>query len=277
LHSELKVIIASQQIDIGAIDPFVKAHGVSENDNNLIDQVRILLTDISIDFNCAIDLVHHTRKGTSVPGDADSSRGASSMIGAGRLMRTVIGMTRSRPKTFGITEDESRTLVRVDDSKVNLTPRSHKAMWFRMVGVSIGNASATYLNGDTVHTVECWVPADAFAKLNSATINCILNRIGVGPYENGKYSPSANARDRAAWPLVQEFCPNLTDKQSKEIIKTWIKNGVLFAKEHEDPKNRHKHAGLFVGKRPADTGRVDQKLRQSSFPTSAELAQNLRW
>jgi hypothetical protein len=52
--------------------------------------------------------------------------------------------------------------------------------------------------------------------------------------------------------VVNEFCPNLTERQAKNIIKTWIKNEMLVTRDYEDPKDRHPHPSLFVAKRPGN-------------------------
>jgi hypothetical protein len=253
LHSELRKIISELKIDIVAIDPFVKSHGVEENDNNAIDQVCIMLAELADEFDCAVDLVHHARKGAATPGDADRSRGASSMVWAGRLMRTVTGMTADEAELFGVADKDRGALVRVDDAKVNITPRSAEAMWFKLVGVALGNATTLYPHGDNVQTVVRWFPSDAFAKLTTTTINRILDKIEAGPYEGGRYSPAPNAKDRAAWPVIQEFCPDLGEKQAKHVIAKWLKTSVLVKRDHPDPKSRREQVSLFVGKRPGDT------------------------
>jgi hypothetical protein len=253
LNQELRKTVEELNIDIVGIDPFVKAHGVEENDNNAIDEVCIMLADIGAEFDCAIDIVSHARKGTATPGDADRDRGASSKKDAGRLIRTVTGMTTDEAELFGVAAADRLLLLRVDDAKVNLTVRAPDTMWFKMVGVPLGNGTERYPNGDNIQTVERWTPTDAFAKLNVTAIEHILNRMEAGPYEGGRYSPAANATDRAAWPLVQQICPDLNAKQAKHVINTWIKNGILVKREHEDPKDRHTHPSLFVGKRPGNT------------------------
>src|SRR5689334_1555526 len=83
LHIQLEKIIPKLMIDVVSIDPFIKAHGVEENDNNAIDEVCIQLLELADRFNCAVDLISHTRKGTVTPGDAESDRGASSKKDAG--------------------------------------------------------------------------------------------------------------------------------------------------------------------------------------------------
>ena len=154
LYHELIKIITELNIDLIAIDPFVKCHGVEENDNNAIDQVCIMLATIADEHDCAVDLVSHSRKGGATPGDAERERGASSKKDAGRLMRTAIGMTDQEGELFKVPATERNSLVRVDDAKINLAPRSAEAMWFKIIGVPLGNGNPGYPNGDNVPTVE---------------------------------------------------------------------------------------------------------------------------
>jgi hypothetical protein len=253
LDQELREIVKKLSIDLVGIDPFGKAHGVEENDNNAIDQVCIMLADIADEFDCAVDIASHARKGTAIPGDAGRDRGASAKKDAGRLMRTATGMTTDEAELFGVTAADRPLLVRVDDAKVNLTAPATDTMWFKLIGVPLGNRTELYPNGDNVQTVERWIPPDAFAKLNMLATDHILNRIEAGPYEGGRYSSAANAKERAAWPVVQQICPDFNDKQAKRVINTWVKNGVLVKRDHKDPKDSHDHPSLFVGKRPGNT------------------------
>jgi AAA domain len=253
LYDELRRIVAELKIDLVSIDPFIKAAGVDENDNNLIDRVCTMLAEISDEFDCAIDINSHARKGDATPGDAERDRGASAKKDAGRLMRTITPMSTDEAELFGVSPKDQPAFIRVDDAKVNITQRSTEAMWFRLVGVPLGNASEMYPSGDNVQAAERWYPPDAFAKLDQATIDRILNQIEAGPYDGGRYSPSPNATDRAAWPVVLQHCSDMADKQAKHIVKTWLRTGVLLKKDHEDPRDRHTHVSLFVGKRPGNT------------------------
>ena len=252
LYFELREKIDKLEIDIVGIDPFVKAHGVEENDNNLIDRVCIMLAELADQFNCAIDIVSHARKGAATPGDADRDRGASSKRDAGRLMRTVTAISAAEAEVWGVPSEFQRALVRVDDAKVNITPQSTSAMWFKLVGVPLGNRTTLYPNGDNVHTVERWFPPDIWAEITDVVANEILDKIDRGPEDGRRYSPAQQAKDRAAWPVVVDFCPTLTEEQAKKVIATWLANGVLVQKEHVDPKDRHKKPGLFSGERPGN-------------------------
>ena len=49
-------------------DPFIKTHGLSENDNSAMDFVCDLLIEIATTYNISIDAPHHARKGNLTPG-----------------------------------------------------------------------------------------------------------------------------------------------------------------------------------------------------------------
>ena len=66
----------------------------------------------------------------------------------------------------------------------------------------------------------------------------------------------SHAKARAAWRVVQEVRTDLSEKRAKYVIATWLGNGVLVKRNHEDPKDRHDRPSLFIGKRPGDTWEV---------------------
>ena len=233
-----------------SIDPFVKSHGVSKNDNNAIDQVCLLLANIADYFDCAIDIVSHARKGQASPGDAERERGASAKKDAGRLVRTLTGMTEAEADTFGILAQERGSLIRIDDAKVNLKPRSADAMWFKLIGVPLGNQTTDYPNGDNVQTVERWTPPDNF-NVSTTILNAIIDDIDKGLENGQRYSDANKATDRAVWKVIVKHLDR-TEKQAREMIRIWVKNQVLIAMTYDDPVKRKKLTGLTANpvKRP---------------------------
>jgi hypothetical protein len=133
LAARLARTIVARKIDIVMLDPFIKSHGVAENDNSGIDEVAQILTDLSIKFDIAVDVPHHMAKGPADPGNANRGRGASSLKDALRLVRTATVMSPEEAKAFGLSEGERRRLVRIDDAKLNIAPMT-EAKWFRLVG-----------------------------------------------------------------------------------------------------------------------------------------------
>src|SRR5262249_20627741 len=132
--------------------------------------------------------------------------------------------------------------VRLDSAKVNVVP-SMTAKWFKLIGVPLHNTTDLYPNGDNVQTVEPWSPPKAWADLDCANLNRILDAIDSGLCdENGqptgeRYSDASNAKTRAAWKVVQKFASLKTEAQCRMIIRGWVRNGVLEVKDYYSEKD----------------------------------------
>lgn len=253
LERLLRETIAKRKIDLLGLDPFVKLHLLEENDNGAMDFVCGLLVKLAIEFNIAVDCPHHVKKGQLSAGDADAGRGASSARDAGRLMYTLTKMTDGEGETFGIPAEQRRLYVRLDSSKVNIAPPSGEATWFRLVGVRLDNGTEDYPNGDEVQTVERWHPPRTWDGLASAQLNAVLDEIQAGLPKGQRYSDAPKVAARAAWSVVQKHCPNLTEPQCREVVRTWVKNGVLIPENYYDEVDRKDRKGLRVNheKRPS--------------------------
>ena len=255
LEGLLRATITKRRIDIISLDPFVKTHGLEENDNSAIDRVCDLLAAIAIELDCAADLPHHVSKGQASPaaGDANRGRGASAFKDAARLVYTLTPMSKDERELFDIGEAEARSLVRLDSAKVNIAPPATTARWFRLVGVQLGNGTTDYPNGDEVQTVEPWTPPDVWAKVSTALANEIFDLIEAGNAKGQRYSAAAQAgTDRAAWRVVKVKAADLTEKQCRRLIDTWLTKGLLETRPYDDPIRRKQENGLFVNdaKRP---------------------------
>jgi hypothetical protein len=260
LAKELRDTIRRRRIDVVSLDPFIKAHGEDENNNNAIDGVLTILASCAAELNCSVDVPHHVAKGISDPGNADRGRGASAMKDGARLVYTLNVMTEEEAKTFNVPEEERRSLVRMDSGKVNIAPPLKSAKWFRIVGVSLGNPSELYPHGDEVQTVEPWVAPDAWEGLSNTVLNAILSDIDKGLPDGNRYTDQRNAGDRAAWALVAKHAPTKNETQAKEVIRTWVRNGVLVSSQYQNTATRKPAYGLNVNasKRPTDALRQFQ-------------------
>jgi hypothetical protein len=246
LESLLRDAITQHGIDMVSLDPFVKSHGLPENDNSAIDFVCTLLAKIAIDYDCGVDFLHHTKKGTGEAGDADRGRGASAAKDAARLVYTLTPMSLDEAKQFGVSVAERRSLIRLDSAKVNIASPAGQARWFRLVGVPLGNGRGIYPAGDNVQTVEQWQPPATWADLPHALLNQMLDDIEAGRPDGSRYSTSPGAKDRAAWRVVTQHAPHKSEKQARDIIKAWVKSGLLYNLEYEDPNARKTFLGLRV-------------------------------
>lgn len=152
-------LVKSEGIGLLIVDPFVETHEVDENDNAQIKAVAAMWREVARRASCAVILVHHTGKPPAASPDAwagslHASRGASSLAGVARIVRTLFGMSERDAEKLGLEPEERHRFVRLDDAKANLSLASSSARWFQRIAVTIAN-------GDEVGAL---VPADPASK-----------------------------------------------------------------------------------------------------------------
>ena len=251
LDGMLRRAIARTRCDLLILDPFIKLHALEESSNPDMDFVCELLIKIAQDYNIAVDSPAHTHKGAITAGDANARRGASAQRDAGRLDQTFTAMSEDEAKQFGIPIDERKGYMRLDKAKANIV-RAIGARWFRLVSVPLGNTSTEYPDGDEVQAIERWKPPETWGDVSSEALNAILNEMEAEMPTGRRYSGKPQAVDRAAWKVVQKYCPSKTEAQCRQMIHEWIKAGVLFEAKYHDPVSRKEEWGLFIdrNKRP---------------------------
>lgn len=253
LVASLSQAIIDHSIDVVSLDPFVKTHSVEENNNSMIDEVVQVLADLAVKHNIAVDVPHHTSKGSADPGNADRARGASAMKDAARLVFTLSPMTPEEGRTFSISEAERRRLIRMDSAKVNIAPPTTEAKWFKLVGVNIGNGAGIYPTGDEVQTVEPWSLPDTLAGLSNQVLNEILSDIEAGLPDGNRFTDASNAGERAAWLVLEKHITGKSEAACRQIIKKWVKSGLLIRRTYDNPATRKSVIGLWIDneKRPS--------------------------
>ena len=138
-------------IGVIIIDPFVSTHRVAENDNSALDRVVKAWGRIAEEAQCAVGIVHHTRKPNGQAITVDDARGASALLAAARHGRTLEPMSQGDAEKWGIEDEARRSYVRLDTGKANLRPSAKDRNWMRLVGVRLPN-------GDEVQAMEMWGP-----------------------------------------------------------------------------------------------------------------------
>ena len=245
LAARLEHTIVERQIDIVMLDPFIKTHGLAENDNNNIDAVAQILTDIAIKYNIAVDVPHHMAKGAADPGNANKGRGASALKDALRLVRTATVMTMEEAQAFGLDEIERRTLIRVATPN-STSRRLAEARWFRLVGVNLGNASATLSGRRQRADGRAVLAPQLFADISVLAIHAILTDIDAG-LPDGNRSATQQVRVSEPPGVWSRHCPGKGEGPARRIGKTWVKTGLLVVREdYDNPKTRKHSRGLWV-------------------------------
>ena len=122
VYDEILAQLKVRNIDVLIVDPFVSSHAVTENDNMAIDAVVKAWARVADAANCAILLVHHTRKENGAKITADSARGGGALIGAVRDCRTLNRMDEDEAKKLGI--DNPRGYFKVQSAMHSLSSRA---------------------------------------------------------------------------------------------------------------------------------------------------------
>lgn len=222
--------ITARRIDVLIVDPFVSSHQVNENDNGAIDLVAKEWGRVAELGNCAIELVHHTRKLGGEEASSESSRGAVALLGAARSARVLNAMTEVQKADAGLASDPN-PYFSVTRDKANLAPPG-KRVWRRMVSVDLGN-------GDNVGVAEAWEWPDDFDGISAKDLLAVQNAINAA-WNAGKPPRASNqVKDGWAGLIVAEVLALDAVKDRGRItrlLKTWVASGALRETKVNDEK-----------------------------------------
>lgn len=217
-----KAAILDNRIDVLRIDPFVSSHRVVENDNNAVDAVVKAWAKIADEINCAIELVHHSRKTGGGNVTVEDARGASALLGAVRSARVLNPMSEDEAARAGV--ERHRAYFRVENGKANLAPPPDKAEWFHLVSVSLGNGGRG--PDDMVGVAVPWQWPNALDGLSVADLRKVQDRIAEG--EHAENSQATNWVGHAIAEVLELDISNPADvARVKSLLRTWIGSGAL--------------------------------------------------
>lgn len=239
---EVKATILANKIDVVIIDPFVSSHNVSENDNSAIDRVTKLWGKIADSCNCAVELVHHSRKTNGAEVSVEDARGASSLIAGVRSARSLNPMTEEEAGRAGV-ELHRRRHFRFDNGKANMAPPPEGSTWFFLASVPLGNGSLGV--GDNIAVVEPWTWP---APLDGVSVDDL--RKAQQAVSNGRWRENIQAKDWAGIPIAQVLGLDPTNKAHKakvrSMLQIWIANGMFVVVQGQDEK-RNPRSFIEVG------------------------------
>jgi hypothetical protein len=240
--------IRANKIDVALFDPFVSLHSVDENNNGAIDMLAKELAKIATKTRCAIGLAHHARKasaGSSGETKVDDSRGASALVSAARVARTLNVMQPEEAARVGVDEGRRFFHFRSDDGKANLAPRSaEKATWYRLESVSLGNGNGER-PADEIGVVTPWAMPGLLDQVSVSDLLEIQKRLHAEPWR-----ADAQSKDWGGQVVADVLGLDATDKADKAKIKqllaTWTKSGAL-KKEMQMSKDHKRRSFFTVG------------------------------
>jgi AAA domain/Primase C terminal 2 (PriCT-2) len=151
----LDQIIAKTRAEIVILDPLGTFCPAGLNDNGVMGQVMLRLKRLATKHDCAIFILHHTRKDGDLT-NVDAIGGASAIVNQARVALMMARMTPEESKTFkGALPSEAWRYFRVVDAKTNLAPPAASTQWYQLVSHELPNAAPPiYTKGDGVQVVD---------------------------------------------------------------------------------------------------------------------------
>jgi hypothetical protein len=222
-------------IDVLDVDPFVSCHEVSENDNSAIDMIAKEWSRVAELANCAIHLVHHTRKapaGTEVT--TDSSRGAKALTDAARVARALNQMSEEEGVQAGV--DNHRLFFRAFNDKANLAPPVTVSNWFKLASVWLDNGPG---GGDSVGVVTKWDWPDPLTGITGSDFDKVAVAIRASDWRKDPRSAEwvGIAVARA---LGLDADDEHDQSKIKSLLKVWISAGSLRVVKGYDQQRRER-------------------------------------
>jgi hypothetical protein len=254
--AELTMWLQMYEIDLLFADPLALAHSAPENDNTAMARVLGIFSGIAAACDCGVGIIHHTRKG-AVAGDPDGIRGAGALVNHARIALGLSPIDEEAREQFKLSKEDARGLVRIDDLKLNYSPKAAECRWVRLESVALGNKTEAYPYGDSIQVPVQWDPPDTESLFTPSIANECLDIIDKG-LGTERYSASNASAGKAAFKVVQQIMRargnDMSDAEARKIIKGWLTcNPPILREESYRSETERKHRmGLFVnnGNRP---------------------------
>lgn len=224
--------IRLRKIDVLIVDPFVSCHEVSENDNGAIDKVAKTWARIAHETDCAIELVHHSRKTGGDQVTVEHARGAGALIAAVRSARVLNVMTEDEAARAGI--DNKRLLYfSVENGKANLAPPPDGKAWYRIQSVDLGNGADR--QGDSVGVVASWAWPDPLAGMSTTDLIIAQKAVALTTCREDSRSPSW-AGHVIGEALGIDTKTATGKNKIKGMLAVWVQSGMFKAVKGFDEK-----------------------------------------
>lgn len=207
----------NEGIDVIVFDTLKKTHSLNENSNPDMDALFDEFIYIAEHGQCAVEIVHHMGKSGDRNIDMNSSRGASSILGAVRAGRFLCRMTPDEGVKAGV--DNYKAYFSVESGKSNKTADNANKQWFHLSGREMAN-------GENVGTLSQWQWPDAFDDMSNSDANAILDALLTTPMR-----ASDQCADWAGNIVADHLGFDLDVKfdrsKVKRILSTWLRNGAI--------------------------------------------------
>lgn len=215
--------VRERSISVVIVDPFVSSHAVRENSNEAINAIAKRWKLLAHQTNCAVLLVHHTKKLGMQEATAEDGRGAVALRDAARIVLPLNPMSRADAGKLGVTDPAlRRSLVRVDTGKANRAP-AEEATWIKLANQCLGNGDGCE-PADHVGVASLWEKPEASDGLSAWHLSQVQLRVA-----DGQWRDNVQAKDWVGH-LVAEVTGLSVERDKariKAILKKWKSDGAL--------------------------------------------------
>jgi hypothetical protein len=250
--AHLELLLESLRPDLIVLDPLVAfCGGGNVNDNAVMSLVMQALKRLAIRFDCAVLIIHHTRKGGDL-NNAEAISGASAIVNLARRAVMTMPMTQEEAKHLGVLPSWRSRYFKVVAAKSNLVPRSDDSPWYELSSIELPNSEPpTYPYGDGVQAVArvklplynvASTPADQTIK------KAILDTVDRGKLIDGQSYP---------------YSPNVTGAKNERAL---LNDAMVAAANASAPHQCH------PGDLPAVTERSVTEMKADGWLVEEEIA-----
>jgi AAA domain len=150
----LQLALDELRPDVIVLDPLVSfCAGGNMNDNAVMSSVMRKLKEIAARYECAVLIVHHTRKGGDA-GNVETISGAAAITNLARRAIMPAPLTDDDVKRLTILPSERFQYFKLVDAKSNLAPRATDSPLYRLQSVELPNPEPPlYPHGDNVQAI----------------------------------------------------------------------------------------------------------------------------
>jgi hypothetical protein len=190
--AHLEALFEHIRPDLIVLDPLVTfCGGGNVNDNAVMALVMRALKRLAGKFDCAVLVIHHTRKGGDL-NSADAISGASAIVNLARRAIMTVPMTEQEATKLGTLPSLRSRYFKVVSSKSNLAPRLDITPWYELANEVLPNAEPPiYTSGDRVQAVvRARLPLSGAVASDDQTVRrAIMDIVNRGKDIGGQFYP----------------------------------------------------------------------------------------
>ena len=241
----MKNRIKECNIGLVFIDPWVGANwNLNENDNGAMNAAVAAVRDVADETGASIVLTHHIRKTNGEEAGVDSIRGANALIGACRSALVINKVGEEDLLKLGVSEEQARGVIRLDNAKSNLSPPAEKATYCQMQSVLLPN-------GEYVGVAVPFEMPQLFDGVSVKHAREVQMKVGAAAQADEAYRYDVRSSNWVGIAVADVLNLDLEKPNEKAkikaVVKKWIETDVLRREEMPNPKQGRDVPCVVVG------------------------------